>query len=322
MLSLRGRHLLAVLLLACTAPPQPIPPGPIDVQGHRGARGLLPENTLPAFEHALELGVTTLELDLGRTRDGTLVVTHDPRIEPGVCLGPQGTPVAEPGPRIHELTLAEVQAFDCGSLNPDPARFPEPPRRAVPGARIPTLGEVLDLAARRGDDGVRFNVEVKVVPGSEDTPALEPFVAEVIRVLERHDVVARATLQSFDWRALAVAKRLEPRLRTVALLARDTLDARWLAGLEPERHDGVPGLLRAARSFVDDFSPSWRLLLPRLGRGLDVAALQREGFQVIPWTVNDRATMERLLALGVDGIITDYPDRLLALLRDHGIAAR
>ncbi len=293
----------------------------VDVQGHRGARGLLPENTLAGFELALALGVTTLELDLGMSRDGILVVTHDPRISSSLCIAPGGSPVPTLGPLVRELSLAEIQAFDCGSLNPDARRFPEPPRRAVPGAQIPSLVEVLDLAKRIGDDRVQFNIEVKTEPGSNETPPLEPFVTRVVEILRSRALLQHATLQSFDWQALAIGKRLEPELRTVALLADDTLDADWLAGLAPSEHDGVLGLLQAAGDFVDDFSPSWRMLLPRFGRGIPIRPLQQAGFRVIPWTVNDETTMRRVLSLGVDGIITDYPDRLLALLRELEIPA-
>jgi len=316
--------LFAAVLLACSGPAATVDQasqGIVDVQGHRGARGLRPENTLAGFEHALALGVTTLELDLGMTRDGILVVTHDPRVSGSLCTAPDGSPIPEPGPLVLELSLAELQAFDCGSLNPDATRFPEPPRRAVPGAQIPSLVELLDLAENKKKGRVRFNIEVKTEPGSSETPALEPFVAKVVGILRSRGLLGRATLQSFDWQALLIGKRLEPELRTVALLADDTLNARWLAGLAPAEHDGVLGLLEAADEFVDDFSPSWRMLLPRFGRGIPIQPLQRAGFRVVPWTVNDEATMRRLLSLGVDGIITDYPDRLLALLRELGIRA-
>ncbi len=293
----------------------------LDVQGHRGARGLLPENTLAGFEHALELGVTTLELDLGLSRDGVVVVTHDPRVDPGVCLDAEGQVLGAPGPRILDLDLAEIQRLDCGSLNPDPKRFPEPPRRNLPGARIPTLAEVFELVARRGDRRVRFNVEPKVEPGSADTPAPARFVDRVIDVIERHGVGERVTLQCFDWHVLRLAKARIPTLRTAALLgAPDTLDPAWQDGLALEDHGSVLRLLIAARAFVDDFSPHWSHLVPGRGYlGAPVSAYQRAGFGVLPWTVNDAPTMERLIELGVDGIITDRPDLLLEVARQRGV---
>ncbi len=322
------RRVLALLLvlgpLGCaSATFDLVRQAPVDVQGHRGARGLLPENTLPGFALALDLGVSTLELDLGMSRDGALVVTHDPRLSGRICLGPDGQPLAEPGPLVRELTLQQLRGHDCGRLNPDPGRFPEPPRRNLPGTPMPTLGEVFDLVRQRGDEAVRFNVEVKLVPGSTETPAVAPFVHAVIDELERHGMLARTTLQSFDWSALAVARERAPQLRTAALLAEDTISPDWQAGLSQAEHGDALGLLRAARPFVDDFSPHWRGLVPGRGYlGRPVADYQAAGFAVIPWTVNDVPTMRRLIGLGVDGIITDRPDLLLDLAREEGLPIR
>jgi glycerophosphoryl diester phosphodiesterase len=312
---------LAIALGACgpgSAPPR----ASFDAQGHRGARGLLPENTLPAFERALALGVSTLELDTGVTRDGVVVVAHDPWVSPAICQHADGRAIAgERGPLLRDLTLAEVQAYDCGSRNPDPARFPEPPREARPGARIPTLAEVFALAGRAGNTRVRFNVETKLRPGDAETVPAEEFVARLVAVVTDHDARARVSIQSFDWRALAIAKRLAPEIRRVALLAPDTLDPVWLAGLRPDAGGGLVGLLRAARPFADVASPHWRMLVPdgAAPPALSVEALHAEGLPVIPWTVNDEETMRALIRLGVDGLISDYPDRLLEVVRSEGL---
>lgn len=290
------------------------------MQGHRGARGLRPENTLPAFARAIELGVSTLELDLGLSRDGELVVTHNPRVSADLCLDANGEPIAKPGPRVRELSLAELRAFDCGSLPADPERFPSPPHEPRPGTGMPTLGEVFELARERGAEGVHFNIEVKVDPGSEDTPAVLSIVRAVIEEVQRHGMLARTTLQCFDWSALRAARKIEPRLRTAALLAPDTLGPEWQAGLSLEEHGDALGLLRAARNFVDDFSPFWRQLVPgRAYAGHPVEAYQQAGFAVIPWTVNDLETMARLVDLGVDGLITDRPDLLMEMARERGL---
>ncbi|MBW2269211.1 MAG: glycerophosphodiester phosphodiesterase [Deltaproteobacteria bacterium] len=287
-----------------------------DVQAHRGARGLAPENTLVGFARALALGVTTLELDVGVTRDGRVVVAHDPFVNPKLCLTPTGEPfAAERGPLLRDLDLREIRAFDCGSLNPDAGRFPEPPRRNAPGEPMPSLRDVFELVRDRGDTTVRFNVEVKSWPGSDDTVPLEAFVRAVVEVLRSEKMLVRTTLQAFEWRALALAKQLEPRLRTAALLAE--LDPAWQAGLDAGEHGGVLGLLRAVDGYVDAFSPHWTLLLEGEERyaGASVAAYQAAGFPVVPWTVNEPERMRQLIALGVDGIITDYPDRLIEVLQ-------
>jgi glycerophosphoryl diester phosphodiesterase len=316
-----ARAALFALVVACTSPEAGERLGPFDAQGHRGARGLLPENTLPAFERALELGVSTLELDVGVTRDRAVVVAHDPYVSPAICRHRDGRAIAgERGPLLRDLSLDQVRAYDCGSLNPDPQRFPAPPREQRPGASMPTLEEVFELARRRGDAAVRFNVETKLQPGDAETLPAREFVRTVLDVVRARDQTARVSIQSFDWRALALSKQLAPGVRTVALLAPDTLDPDWLHGLRPDEHAGVPGLLRAAKSFVDCVSPHWRMLIPGDGSSpLPVAALQRAGFPVIPWTVNDEHTMRALVRLGVDGIISDYPDRLLAVLKSEGV---
>ncbi len=317
---------LAACLTACSSLPRSeMPaPAPFDVQGHRGARGLLPENTLEGFRRALELGVSTLELDLGVTRDRQVVVAHDRRINPELCRHADGSPVTAPA-LLRDLNLAEVQAFDCGSLNPDPKRFPEPPRRGVPGARIPTLAEVFRLAADFGDDEVRFNVETKIDPTIGDTVPVDDFVALVVDVVAEHGLESRVTIQSFHWRALELVKRRAPELETVALLAPDTRTPEWLNGIDPKAAGGTSlSLLRAARAYVDTFSPYWRLIAPGSPAyyGSRVEKIQAAGFPVVPWTVNSRRRMRKILDLGVDGLITDYPDVLLALLEERGRAVR
>ncbi len=295
-----------------------------DAQGHRGARGLLPENTLPAFKRALELGVSTLELDLGVTRDRQVVVSHDRRINPQICRRADGTTILTP-PLVSELSLVELQALDCGSLNPDPKRFPEPPRVNLQGIRIPTLGEVFQLAADFGDTEVRFNIETKIAPGVSDTVPAEEFVALVIGVVQEHDLESRVTIQSFFWRTLELAKAKAPNIETAALLATDTQTPDWLNGIDPQTvGDTSLDLLRAARDYVDIYSPYWRLIAPRsppfLGSRVD--EIQAAGFPVVPWTVNSKRRMGKIIDLGVDGLISDYPDVLIDLLKERGIAIR
>jgi glycerophosphoryl diester phosphodiesterase len=307
---------LAMMLAACASPPATYSaPEGFDVQGHRGARGLLPENTLPAFARALELGVTTLELDVGMTRDGVVVLGHDPYLDPAVCLGPGGGRIeGERGPLLRDLDAAAVRAYDCGSLNPDPVAFPEPPRANRPGTPMPTLDEVLQLVAAHGA-ATRLNVEIKATPvsiaGRPQTLPLEQMVDATLSSLRRADALEHTTLQSFHWRALALAKRREPRLRTTALVSPHNLDPAWLDGLDPAAFPDFLALLRAA-PYVDDVSPWWRMLVPgEFALGVEVRAFQEAGYRVVPWTVNDAETMRAMLALGVDGLISDYPDRLL-----------
>jgi glycerophosphoryl diester phosphodiesterase len=296
-----------------------------DLQGHRGARGLAPENTLEGFAVALGIGVTTLELDLAVTKDDVVVVSHDRRLNPDHTRGPDSKFLEREGPAIRSLTLAEVQRYDVGRLKPgtDYAKsFPE--QRPADGARIPKLSELFDLTRRSGADHLRFNIETKITPTSgAETPDAEAFAAAFAKVVREAGLTARVTIQSFDWRTLMALKRIAPEIERVCLTAEalnfDTIQrgapgpSPWTAGLDVDDFAGsVPRLVQAAGCQV--WSPLYRNAKPD-----DVAAAKGLGLKVIPWTVNERADMERLMALGVDGIITDYPDRLRALMAEKNM---
>ena len=282
-----------------------------DLQGHRGARGLAPENTLEGF---------AVELDLAMTRDDVLVVSHDRRLNPDHTRGPDGKFTGEESPAIRSLTAAELQRYDVGRLRPgtDYAKaFPQ--QRAVDGARIPRLTELFDLVKRSGADHVRFNIETKITPTSgKETPDPETFAAAFAAAARAAGLTARVTIQSFDWRTLMALKRIAPEIERVCLTAEalnfDTIQrgapgpSPWLGGRDVDDFAAsVPRLVQAAGCAV--WSPLHRNAKPD-----DVAAAKALGLKVIPWTVNERAEMERLIALGVDGIITDYPDRLRAVM--------
>jgi glycerophosphoryl diester phosphodiesterase len=310
------KRIIAIALLSLFV----CPAHAFDLQGHRGARGLAPENTLPAFEAALAIGVTTLELDLAMTKDDILVVSHDRRLNPDLTRGADGQFLQREGPAIRSLTLAEVQRYDVGRLKPSSTyagSFPE--QTAADGARIPALAELFDLVMNSGAAHVRFNIETKITPTSgADTPDPDIFAAAVARAIRAAGLTTRATVQSFDWRTLTAMRRIAPEIERVCLTAEalnfDTIKrgeggpSPWLAGLDIDDFAGsVPRLVQAAGCAV--WSPLYRNAKPD-----DIAAAKALGLKVIPWTVNERADMERLIALGVDGLITDYPDRLRAVM--------
>ena len=290
-----------------------------DLQGHRGARGLAPENTLAAFSAALALGVTTLELDVLVTADEQVVVGHDPRLNPALARDAAGRWIEAPGPAVRSLTLAELQRYDVGRLQPDsPYARSFPDQRPVDGERMPTLDAVFALAEARGADAVRFNIETKISPAAPAlTPEPEAFVRAVLAAAERHGVTGRITLQSFDWRTLAAARRIAPQVPLVALSAQrpgfDTIaDGSWTAGLRLADHGSVPRMAAALGAKV--WSPHHA--------DLDAAALAQAraaGLAVVPWTVNDPARMDALIALGVDGLITDRPDLARAVMERRGM---
>lgn len=297
-----------------------------DLQGHRGARALWPENTLTGFARALEIGVTTLELDCGVTADGVVVVSHDRLLNPDHTRDADGRFLDVTGPSLRTLTYAQLQQYDVGRLRPGSgyaAQFPE--QQAVDGERIPRLADVFALVQRSGNRTVRFNVETKIDPTQpEQTATPEEFAVALIEVIREAGMESRTAIQSFDWRTLVLMRKLAPGIALVALTDQqpdeDTMEVGkpgasiWLGGFDVDDHGGsVPRTVQALGARV--WSPHAMDLSPAL-----VAEAHALGLAVIPWTVNDPKDMEQVIALGVDGLITDYPDRLRSLLQSKGIA--
>lgn len=294
----------------------------IDVQGHRGARGLRPENTLAGFAYAINLGVTTLEMDTGISKDGVLVVCHDPYINPSLCLDCRADRLFDSSRvLIKDLTVSEIQSYDCGSLNPDPTRFPN--QQAVPGSKIPTLQAVFDLA-ESANPRIRYNIESKVSPlKSGETASPEVFAEKLVTIISQNNLVERATIQSFDWRVLRAVKQVNPQIQTVALVLHNSTSStlkgmngrsQFLAGFQLNDFRAVTELLQAT-GFIDLYSPNFETLLPDSPAFLQpLIDFQQAGFPVIPWTVNDSVIMQKLIDWRIDGLITDFPDILLNLL--------
>ena len=311
--------MLVVLVLV------PGPASAFDLQGHRGARGLAPENTLPAFERALAIGVHTLELDVGLTRDGVLVISHDPRLNPDITRGPDGRFLDGPGPLIHHSTLAELQRYELGRLKPGgryAAQFPD--QVAVDGTRLPTLAALFALVQRSGDSAVRFDIETKLSPlAPDDTASPEVMARALIGEIRRAGLAERCTIQSFDWRTLQVVQREAPEIPTAYLTAQqrwlDNLAATpdgaspWTAGFLLREHATVPRLVKAAGGGI------WSAHFNDLSAG-KVQQAQGLGLQVLAWTVNEPADIARLLDMGVDGLISDRPDRVRAEMARRGMA--
>jgi glycerophosphoryl diester phosphodiesterase len=295
-----------------------------DLQGHRGARGLVPENTLPGFARALSVGVTTLELDVGITADGVVVVHHDRRLNRDLARGTDGRWLRGPTRAIRELTFHELQRYDVGRIRPGSdysKRFPE--QRRMDGVRIPKLEDVFELARRARNDDVRFNVETKLSPEAPDeTVGPEEFARAVIGVVRASGMASRTTIQSFDWRTLAVVQREAKEIATSYLSSQggalDNIGAGqpdaspWTAGRRFRDHGSVPKMVKAAGGAV--WSPNFRDLDEAL-----VKEAQGLGLKVLPWTVNDPPDMERLIGWGVDGMITDRPDRLRNVMAAKGL---
>lgn len=296
-----------------------------DLQAHRGGRGLRPENTLASFENAIRMGVTTLELDIAITADGVPVISHDPELNPAITRDAKGEWIKEHGPLIKSMTLAQVQRYDVGRLNPDHAyarQFPDQQPRD--GQHIPTLASLFKLVNKLGANNIQFDMETKIDPHQpDDTLSPQDFVDTMLTVIREYGMTRRVMVQSFDWRTLELLHRVEPGLRTMYLTIEspnfNTMkDSAWTAGHELKDFQGsVPRMVRASAAHAVGvvWAPNFNSLTPQLlqeAKALDL--------QVIPWTVNQKPQMERLIAWGVDGIITDYPDRLREVLAQRGLS--
>jgi glycerophosphoryl diester phosphodiesterase len=256
------------------------------VHGHRGARAIYPENTIPAFTYAIETGADALEMDLAVTKDNVLVVSHDPYVNPEICMGPH------PGTSIRNMTLAELGEYDCGALkNP---RFPK--QQLAPGTQIPTLEEVLGLASR---GSFQFDIEIKSFPRRPElTPAPEAFANMLLEAIRTHGLETRVVVQSFDFRVLHAMKRLAPEIRLAAL---------W-------EGDERPFDFIAHSAKADIISPEFNLVSAE-----QVRAAHAHNVGVVPWTPNTAEDCHWLIEAGVDGIITDDPAALIAYLKKNGL---
>ena len=296
----------------------------LDLQGHRGARGLLPENTLPGFAKALDIGVTTLETDIAITRDGVLVISHDPSLNPDITRGPDGAFLTGRGPLIVQTEWAELKRYDVGRINPA-SRYAQTfsAQQPVDGTRLPTLEELFALVRKSGNTQVRFALETKVFPTAPDaTLAPEPFARALIAAVRQAGVAARTTILSFDWRTLKVVQAQAPEIGTVYLSAQqrwlDNIGAGspqpspWTAGLRHADHGSVPKMVHAAGGRI--WSVYFGDLTPVLLK--EAKAL---GLTVLVWTVNDPVQMARFIDMGVDGIVTDRPDLLREEMARRGL---
>lgn len=259
-----------------------------EVQGHRGSRGTHPENTLASFEEAVQSGAEWVELDLVLTQEDIPVVSHDPTISVDLCLDSQKKPLSKILP-IKTLSLKRVKSFDCGSV-PNP-QFKE--QVTVPGQKIPTLEEVLIWVSKIPSQKIKLNIETKMTaPKPNLEPSPQKFVAAIVGLLKKYNQIDNSVLQSFDFRTLKEAKKIEPKLKLSALF---------------EKPDSICKTSKELGAFIA--APNFSLVTPEL-----VQECHALGIQVHPWTLNLDSEWKRALALGVDGIITDYPRKLKAFL--------
>lgn len=327
---LRSRLVFALAITvtgACARPSalRPVTPATRpEIIGHRGAAGLAPENTLAAFARACAVGVDGIELDVHLTADDQLVVHHDYALHPDLTRDSTGAwSIAEPRPLLRHTALRDLRTYDVGRLRPGSeyaARHPE--QRAADGERVPTLDEVITLFGTACAPPTRLVVEIKTDPTQPNASATpEALVQRTVATLRTRGVAARAQIIAFDWRVLMAAHREAPDIPTSMLTVEGRTErdgntvqvgrdgaSPWMGGLDVDYYAGsVPRAIRAVGG--RNWSPNAASLTPRR-----IAEAHRLGVRVFPWTVNDTTEMRRLLDLGVDGITTDRPDLLRAVL--------
>ena len=266
----------------------------IHVEGHRGARAVLPENSLEAFDYALKVGVDVLEMDMAVTSDLQVVIAHDPYVSPELCTQANGSRITKKL-LIKDLNLKEVQSFVCG-LHAHP-RFP---RQKPKATRIPTLAEVFRMVKNSkypAAKNVKFNLETKVFAEHPDaTHSVNVFVDAILGEIKKSGFQGRTFVQSFDFRTLKRIRELKANLPLIALTESDADPLKTLGDLK-----------------VEVLSPHFKQLTFK-----NVKEAQARGMKVVPWTVNDVADWDDMIALRVDGIISDDPEPLLQHLKEKG----
>lgn len=296
-----------------------------EIQGHRGTRGLMPENTLPAFAKALSLGVDNLELDLQITKDGKLVIWHDAVLKSYLARNPDGSWVADSQHVIWQMTSDELRRFDVGRVDKTTKYGQTYPEQAeVDGTRIATFEEFIALVRKSGNDKLRFNIELKLDPNDAHlTAPAEQHAALAVKAIREAGIADRTTVISFNWATTAAVAKLAPEIRIGQITFEGNSPAAnilrgqpgpgpWLNGYDVDDYPSIPQLVKASGAHV--WVSFWRNVTPAL-----VKEAHQLGLQVNVWTVNDQQVMAKMLDLGVDGITTDYPDRLRAVMQARGL---
>jgi len=275
-------------------------PENFDLQGHRGARGLLPENTIPAFIEAINIGVNTLELDVVVSKDSQLVLSHEPFFSHNICLDEAGKPIKEADEKkynIFQYTVAQIRAFDCGSIGN--SRFPEQKKMKI---GKPTLTEMVQSVEaylkNKKLKKVLYNIETKSSPEGDSIfhPKPNVFAQLLYQNLKWLNILDRVYIQSFDVRTLQAFHTIAPQVPLV-LLVENTKSF--------EQNIELLGFMPAV------YSPNYLLVNADL-----VRKTHEKNIRLIPWTVNETKDMKNMIALGVDGLITDYPNRFQNLRKE------
>lgn len=298
-----------------------------DFEAHRGGRDARPENTLYAYAYAMELGATTIECDMQLTKDGHIVMSHNPVLNHDITRDENGNYIESGKYDIRTMTLDELKKFDVGVMDPNCGEYYELHGRTQVGhnAEIPTLDELFELVESYGNKDVYFNIETKSYPDPADpesvnSPDPKKFVKAFNKVVKKYNMEDRVVLQSFDWRTLIEMKKVNPNISTSALWQASSSweeygDAKspWLGGVDLKDFGGDP--VKAAKSIdADVISPYFKDI-----DKADVDEAHELGMLVVPWTVNSESDINAMIDMGVDGIISDKPWLLKKVLEERNI---
>lgn len=298
--------------------------GHLPVYGHRGARGLMPENTLPAYKEALALGVDYLDMDVGMTRDGVLVVTHNLALNPNITKTPSGHWLADKHHYIWQMPFHTLEQYDVGGLKPGTkyaSYFPN--QQSIPHTHIPTLASVIEFGKKYGQSNLGFQIEMKTNPNKPyATTTPKQMASALAALLEREGVADRVEVQAFDWRCLRALQRIDPAIKT-AYLTDDAMDkvmlspdpkvaGRWTAGYLLKNYSSIPAMVKALGGSLWDPQESEV-------KRKDIQTAHALGLKVIVWALVNKPgfnpeKIQNMVHDGVDGIITDRPDLVLALV--------
>jgi glycerophosphoryl diester phosphodiesterase len=297
----------------------------VRLHGHRGARGLWPENTLAGFQHTFDLDVLIVELDVLLTKDNIAVITHNPRLMAETTRNGDGAWLTQDGPRISDLSYADLSTFDIGAIREGSGyaqRYPDQARWS--DQHIPKLADLAALIKQPKHTDVWLNIEIKSSPTQAGlTPAPQTLAAHVVEVIETHGLSKRVIVQSFDWRVLHHIARLAPHLPRSHLTYLERPDAAF----EPNIYDNSPWMAGAVSNGThSDLSETIKKAGGQIWSPFhkditadQVAKAQRLGLIVNAWTVNTSQDITRMIDAGVDGIITDYPRRVQEHLIARGL---
>lgn len=271
----------------------------IDVQAHRGGMGLMPENTIPAFLHCIDLGVNTLEMDVVISKDGKVVISHDSYMNPAFTLNPQGKEMDPKNKKIYlyGMTYDSIKKYDVGMKVYD--KFPEQKKMKVYKPLLADMFAKVEKYAKKKRTAPYYNIETKINAKGEgvQTPPVAEFVATMMKVIDDAKVADRVTIQSFDVRSLQILKKEYPQIKSLAYLVSDK---------QPDIDINLEKL-----GFIPEiYSPNYKLVTPEM-----VEKCKQMNMKLLPWTPDEVEDLQKMVDLGVWGIITNYPDRLLKIVK-------